>query len=198
MNQITGYGGQISGHAGGGGMGAVNGAKSVGDIKLGHIGQGFGKLRRVLFLADIEPKVFKQHNLARLQRGGFRLRVGADDIFGKDDLPAQEFTQADGHRSKAQGFLPHTLRLSKMRAGDDRCVVLQQGPDGRQRGNNALVVGNGAGLLVLRHVEVTAEENLFSVNVHIVDCFLIVIQVKSPFISPSPHSWGKSNCRSAS
>ena len=61
-----------------------------------------------------------------------------------------------------------------MRAQDDCCVVAQQVVDGLERCADALVVGNVA-VLVLRNVEVAANDNLLAGNVDILDALLVVL-----------------------
>ena len=80
LDQQPGVGGQVGGDAGGGGVRAMHGAEGVGDVDLGHAGKLLGELGVVLLLALVEAEVLKQHDLARLQRGGLGLGVLADDV----------------------------------------------------------------------------------------------------------------------
>ena len=64
-----------------------------------------------------------------------------------------------------------------MGAGDDRRPMLQQIADGGQGGHDALVAGDGTGLLVLRHVEIAAQQHLFAGHVHVHDGFFIVVHI---------------------
>ncbi len=62
-----------------------------------------------------------------------------------------------------------------MRAGDDRSALVQQVLDGGQSGHDPLVAGDLAGLLVLGNVEVTAQQDLFALNVDVANGLLVVI-----------------------
>ena len=62
-----------------------------------------------------------------------------------------------------------------MRAGNDSCTVLEQIADRRERCNNALVAGDLTGFLVLGDVEVAAEQDLFPIDVYVIDGLLVVI-----------------------
>ena len=53
--------------------------------------------------------------------------------------------------------------------------MLKQIADSRERCNNALVAGDLAGFLVLGDVEVAAEQDLFPIDVYVIDGLLVVI-----------------------
>ena len=214
LNEETGHGGQVVGHTGGGGVGAVNGAEGVGDVDAvcaGQIGQCLGKGGIVLLLALLKAQVLQQHDLTGLKGGGLGLGVLAHHIAGENDALAQQLLQTFGHRGQAQLRLDFALGLAQMGAGDDGCALIQQILEGGQSGADALVIGDGAGLLILGHVEVAAAEHLLALHVDVGDGLLVVIHAeKAPFecragqnflpvpISPSPSRPGKPFCRSAS
>ena len=175
LHEHTGVGGQIGRDAGGGGVGAVHGAEGVGDVDFSHGGELLRKLGVVLLLALVEAEVLKQHELARLQGGGLGAGVVADYILSHDDVHAQQLAQALGDRLQAQIGLPLSLGLAEVGAGDDGGAVLKQVLDGRQRGDYTLVAGNLAGLLVLRDVEVAAQQYFLSVGIEVVYGLLVVV-----------------------
>ena len=203
-NKETGHGGKIRRYARSGGVGAVHRAERVGDVQLRHRGKGLGELGVVLGLARFKTGVFKQHDLAALERRGLGLGVHADDVVREDDILAQKLGQALGDGRKRQlveglfplllgqrrgvlalfGLLFHPLvklglGLAEVGAGDDRRAVVEQIPDGRQRGHDALIRGDLAGLLVLGHVEIAAQQHLLAAHVHIENSLLVIIHVVS-------------------
>ena len=173
--------GQVCRDSGGGGVGAVDGAECVGNINLSQIAQGFCEVGAVFLLADIEAEVFKKHDLTGLQSCGLGLRVLADDVLCEDDLLTEELGKALCHGCKRQLFLPLALGLAKMRAGDDGRSLIQQIFYSGERGNDSLIACDLAGLLVLRHVKVAAEQDLLPLYVCIEYAFLTVIHSSSPF-----------------
>ena len=193
---------QVSCHAGGGGMGPVHGAESVGHIDIRKGGQLFGKLGVVLGLALFKAGVLQQQDLARLQSGGLGGGIFSHHIMGKEHLPAQQLGQALGHRG--QGQLPqrlfpcllrqlgrilalfkllfhplvkHRLGLAQMGASNNRRAVLQQVLNGGQGRHNTLVAGDGSCLLVLGDIEIAAQEHLLAGNVYICNGFFVIIHI---------------------
>ncbi len=178
-------------------------AESVGHVytvRSGQTGHSLGQLGIVLGFALLKAGVLEKHNLAGLQRGGLGLGVGPHHIAGKDDILAQQLAQTLCHRLHAQRFqslLPLLfgerggilalfglllgplveagLRLAQVGAGDNRRALVQEVLDGRQGRPDALVVGDGAGGLVLGDVEVAAEQDLLALDVHVLDCFFVVV-----------------------
>ena len=98
-------------------------------------------------------------------------------------IEAQVFQQHDLAALQRRGLaFPLALGLAQMGAGDDRRLLLQQVADGGQRRHDALVAGNGAGLLVLGHVEIAAQQDLFPGHVHVQNGLFIVVHTDtSPF-----------------
>ena len=158
------------------------GAEGVGYVQLRHGGQLLGELGVVLLLAGVEAQVFQQHDLAALQRRGLGLGVLAHNVLGEDDLLPQQLAETLCHGGEAQLAFPLALGLTQMGAGDDRRLLFQQVADGGQRRHDALVAGNGAGLLVLGHVEIAAQQDLFPSHVHVQNGLFIVVHTDtSPF-----------------
>ena len=149
-NEQARHGGKIGGHARGGRVRAVHRAERVGDVQLRHRGKGLGELGVVLGLARFKTGVFKQHDLAALERRGLGLGVLTDDVVREDDILAQKLGQALGDGRKRQlieglfplllgqrrgvlalfGLLFHPLvklrlGLPEVGAGDDRRAVVE-------------------------------------------------------------------------
>ena len=205
FDQEAGHGGEIGGHTGSGGVGPVHGAKGVGYINLCQRGQSLGKIRVIFRLALFKAGVFQQQNLTGLQSGGLFLRVLAHYIVSKQDFLPQKLSQPRRHRGQRQlfqGLLPcffgqlgrgfalfrlflHPLvivrlRLTQMGAGNDCRALLQQIPDGGQRGHDAFIAGDGAGLLILRHIEIAAQQDLLALDINVADGFLPIIHKQAP------------------
>ena len=153
----------------------MDGAERVGDIELGHVGQLLGERGIVLLLAGIKAEIFQQQDLAGLQRGGLGLRVFAGNVLGENDLLPEQLAQTDGDGGETQTLLPLSLGLSEVGAGDDRRPAGEQGADGGQARDDALVAGDGAGLLVLGNIEIAAQENLLAGNVDVVDGLFMIV-----------------------
>ncbi len=66
-----------------------------------------------------------------------------------------------------------------MRAEDDSGFFLQQILDRLEGGDNALVVGDAAGV-VLRDIEVTADDYLFASYVDVFHALFVVLHIHSP------------------
>ena len=177
-------------------------AEGVGHVQISHGSHGLRQLGVVLGLTLFKAGVLQQQDLTGLQRGSLGLGVLAHHIAGEDDLLAQQLAQALGDGSQSQllqGFLPvlffdgrcvltlfHLLfhiglkgghGLAQMGAGDDGSAVLQQIADGGQGGDDALVAGDLAGLLILRDVEIAAQQDLLAGYFHVTDGLLVVIHV---------------------
>ena len=153
----------------------MNGAEGIGDKDVSHVGKGLGECRVVLFLTDVKAEILEKHDLARLQRGGLGLGILADDVGCKNDLLPEQLGKAFGNRCQGQLGLPLALGFAEVRAGNDSSAVIKQIANGRDGGNNALVTGDLAGLLVLRNVKVAAEQDLLPFDVDIVNGLFVVV-----------------------
>ena len=183
----------------------MNGAESVGHINVSQGGKLLGKCRVIFRFALFKAGVFQQQNPTGLQSGGLFLRVLANYIVSKQDFLPQKLSQPRRHRGQRQlfqGLLPcffgqlgrgfalfrlflHPLvivrlRLAQMGAGDHGRPLLQQISNGGQRRHDPLVAGDLAGLFVLRHVEIAAQQNLFAFYVNVADSFLLIIHKQTP------------------
>ena len=183
----------------------MHGAKGVGYINLCQRGQSLGKIRVIFRLALFKAGVFQQQHLTGLQNGGLGLRVRAHNVMGELDILPQQLAQPHGHRGQRQLFLSGLpclagqlggifalfrllfhplvivrLRLTQMGAGNDCRALLQQIPDGGQRGHDALIAGDGAGLLILRHIEIAAQQDLLALDINVADGFLPIIHKQAP------------------
>ena len=72
--------------------------------------------------------------------------------------------------------------LTDYATGDDGSAVIQQILNGRQRGADAHITGNGVGRFVLRDVEVDAQQNLLALQLHVADALFPVIHVVSYYL----------------
>ena len=175
LDQEAGHGGQIGGHAGGGGVGTVDRAEGVGHIDLRHRGHFLGQLGVVLGLARLKAGVLQQHDLPGLEGGGLGLGVGADHVPGHDHRLAQQLAEADGHRLQGQLGLHLALGLAQVGAGDHSGALVQQVLNGGQSGADALIVGDGSGGLVLGDIEVAAQKHLLAGDVDVLDRLFVVV-----------------------
>lgn len=171
--------GQIVRNAGGGGVSAVHRAERVGNVHIRHGSELLGELGIVLLLAGIKAGVLKQQDLARLERGGLRLGVGADGILGELDRLAEQLGKADGNALERQVGLGVGVLfgLAEVGADDQRGAVVQQVLDRGQSGADALVVGDLVGRLVQRHIEVHAQQHFLAGKAHVADALLFVIHI---------------------
>ena len=185
-------------------MGAVHRAEGIGYVQLRHGGERLCKRGVVLRLARLKAGVFKQHDLAALERRGLGLGVLADNIAGEDDGLAEKLGKMRRHGGERQlfkrlfplflrerrdvlalfGLLFHPLfklrlGLAEVRAGDHGRAVVEKIANGRQRRHDALIGRDRAGLLVLRDVEIAAQQHLFPAHVHIADSLFIIVHVSS-------------------
>ena len=175
IHQQAGISRQIRGNSRRGGMSAVNRTECIGNKQIRHVSQGLSKICAVLLLANVKTEVFQKHDLTRLKCRGLRLGIFADDVAGEDHFLPEQFGKALGNRSKRQLCLPLALGFPKVGAGNHRCAVIEQITNGGKSGNNPFVAGDFTGFLVLRHVEVAAEQDLFAFDVHVIDGLLVVI-----------------------
>ena len=110
----------------------------------------------VFLLADVQAAVFQQHDLAGLH-------VHAVHPVGHQrHVALHQFAEALGHRLQRVGGLEFALfRPAQMRRHHHRGTSVERHLNARNRGPNARVFGNLA-RVVLRHVEVGANENAFA------------------------------------
>ena len=178
----------------------MHGAECVGNEDLCHVSQSLSKLGVVLGLALVEAQVLKQHDLTGLEGCSLGLCILADGVGRKDDFHAEQLAQALCNGSEGQlleGLLPCFLSegsrilalfglllhegiesgvgLAEVGAGDDRRAVFEQVLYGGESGNDTLVACDLTGRLVLRHVEIAAEQDLLALDINIIDGLLVVV-----------------------
>ncbi len=119
----------------------------------------------------MEAEVFQQHDITGLQSGAGRLNRRADTVVEKPHRAVEQFGQL--HRHRAERILGHLLPVgpAEMRHQHHGRTLLQGVADGGQGRHDALVVGDGAGGLVLRDIEVHAHEDAFAVQSEVADGF---------------------------
>ena len=154
-------------------------AERIGDIKLSHARELFCEFGVIFLLAGIKTQILQQQKLTRLQRGRLGLGVLTDDILGKEHVHTKQLCQALGHRREREAFLPRALRLAEVRAGNHSSAVIEQVADRRQCGHNALVARDLTGRLVLRDIEVAAQEHFFSGKRDVLDGLFVVVHLAS-------------------
>ena len=104
----------------------------------------------------------QKHHVAVLHGGHGGLGIFAGDIIvvRENDLFAQQFGQAHGHRRKAELFFRPVFGLAQMAAQHHAAAVLDELLNGGQRGNDAVIVGD---LAVLHgNVKITAHQYVFA------------------------------------
>ena len=173
-------------HPGDAGVCAVGGAESIVDINItqfaqagpegGHICRiGFdavslGILGLALFL-DMKTDILKQHDLARLQGGTGCLDFGADAVLEKLHRFAKKFLKFFGNGFECVLGSILAVGPSQMTGQNNRCPVVEGILDGGECGSDALRVGDFTGLLVLRDIEIDADEDAFTGKFEILDGF---------------------------
>jgi len=173
-------------HAHHGRVRAVRGAEGVVHINItepGKAGAKFldglrvGLLRGAVFqlylafLLDVEAKVFKQEHVAGFERSRGVLGHGADTVLGKGHGLPEQLAQFSGHGLERKFRDTLAVRPAEMRHEHDARALLEGKLDRGQGRDNALVVGDGAGGLVLRDVEIDAHEHALAGQIEIADGF---------------------------
>ena len=183
-------------------------AECIGYIYLSHVGHGLGQGGVVLGFTLLKTGILEQKNLTGLQGGSLGLGVGAHHVVGQDYRLAQQLAEAGGHRLHAQlgqRLLPLLLgdgglvlallqllllvglegghRLAHVGTGDYCRALVQQVLDGGQSGPDTLVVSdNTAAVLGHGDVKVAAQKDLLALDVHILDCLLIIVHFLDSFL----------------
>ena len=140
------------------GVRAVRGPERVVDVHVGQLRVALGQGCVVLGLALEEAHVLDHHDVAL----GHVVEVGRER-----DLDAEQLTQTLRGGLERE-LLVHALRPPEMREQDEPGgPLLAQLLQGRQRRPDACVVGDLA-VLVLRDVEVHADEDALALDVEIV------------------------------
>ena len=165
-DEVTGHGGEVVGHALGGGVRAVRGAERVVHKHIRHGGELLREGGIVLFFFGVEAQVLQQDGFARLHFRRELLGAFADHVAGELHFKAQLLAQALGHRREGIFHVEFALRAAQVGAEDHSRAFIQQIADGGQSGVDARFVRDVL-IGVERHVEVAAHENLLAGNVDI-------------------------------
>ncbi len=138
--------------------------------RIGLLGGAVLELHLALFL-DVEAQVFEQHDLAGGQLGGGGLDGGADAVVEELHRLAEQLGQLvrDGLERELVAAL--AVGAAEVRHEDHGRALLEGVLDGRQGGGDARGVGDSAGLLVLRDVEIDAHEHAFARQGEVADGF---------------------------
>ena len=143
----------ILGNAIGRGLGTVCSAKGVMHKNIAQRGHFARQRFAVFFLAHIHAAVFKQHQLAGLDR------YAINPVGVQGDRAAKQLSHALGHRRQGiSGAQQAFGRTAEVRGDHHRSASLKRQTDTGQRGPDAGVFGDGA-LRILRHIEVGADKN---------------------------------------
>ena len=137
LNQEAGHGGQVVGHAGGGGVGAVDGAEGVGDVdRRPWIGQLPWRRRGRSSSSPFSKRRFSSSMIwPGCRAAALALASAPTTSLGEDDALAQQLARAAWPQGPGSdsGF-DLALGLAQVGAGDDGCALLQQVLDGGQGG----------------------------------------------------------------
>ena len=113
----------------------------------------------------MEADVFKQHNLAVLERRSKFLCAFANNVLCHFYVLTEQLAESFCNGSKRKFGLELALGSAEVRAEDNLCAVVKEVFNGRERGNDSLIAGNNA--VFHFYVEVAADKDFFSFNVDI-------------------------------
>ena len=141
-----------------GGLRAVRGAERVHDE---HVAQRGVLLRQRLvvgLLTDVHAAVLQQHQLAGLHVDA------VDPVLDQRHFDAEQLGQTPGDRRQRIDLAPHAfLRPAQVRHHHHRRAFFQRKFQCRQRGGDALLGGNAAGIVAILvfngHVQVFADQH---------------------------------------
>ena len=149
-------------------------AKGVHHVDVAQLGELLRHALVVLGLALVKAGVFQHQDLAGLERLGGGFGLGAGGGAHEVDLDArQQGGQVVGRHLHAVLGVRAILGAAEVAHQHDGGAVVEQVLDGGQGGADAGVVGDGAGGLVLRHVEVDADQGALALPVHVLDGLLV-------------------------
>ena len=151
-------GGQVMSNALRGGVGTMRGTERVVHVDLGERGKLLRKLRHVLFFFRMEAQVFEQQHVAVLERLGRGFRFRADAIGREGHGLAEQLRQARGGRFQTHFGIHLALGPAQVRSQNQPAAALQDVLNGGQRGLDARVIGDFAGV-VQGYIEIHAHEN---------------------------------------
>jgi hypothetical protein len=160
----------------------VGGAEGVVDVDIRHRGELLGELVLCraklgvffgsLVLDDfflIEPQVLQQQDIAGLEALGLCLGVRTDAVIRENDLLAEQFREPCGDRLQGEGIIPRALGAAQVTHENQGAAAVQHVLD-RWQGLDDPVIAGDVALVVLRHVEIDAHQDLFALDVDIRYC----------------------------
>jgi len=148
------------GHAMGGALGAVRGAKGVHHEDIAQRRVLLRQFIGVLLLTLVEAHVLQQHQLARLDLDA------AQVVLDQRHLTTERLAQVVGDRLEAVFLAVDALfRAAQVRADHHRGALLQRQLDGRQRSENARVALHHA--ILHRHVEILPDQHALAGEVEV-------------------------------
>ncbi len=150
-------GGEVDGHAGRRGVGAVRRAEGVVDVDLGEGGEALGEGGVVPLLARVEAGVLEDEDVAVGERRHGRLGHRADAVGGEGDGRAEELPELLRHRGERVLRVGRPLRLAEVGGEDDPRSLLAGEADRREGLRDPRVVLHDA--VLDRDVEVDAQED---------------------------------------
>ncbi len=164
----------------------VRGAEGVVHINITELGQAgaeildglrVGFLRGAVlelylaFFLDVEAQVLEQKHITGLERGRGTFGHGADTILGKGNRLAEQLPQLCGHGLERKLRNSLAIGPAEMRHQHDARAFPEGKLDRGQSRNNALVIGDGAGDLVLRNIEIDAHKHALAGQIEVADGF---------------------------
>ena len=127
-----------------------------------------GQATGLAFFFGIETEVLKQQGLARLQSSGLGGSFFAHAVAGKLYFNAEQLVQV--LQDVFQGvFLRNTFRTAQVRTNNDTTTVGQNFLQRRKCGTHTRIIGD-VEVFVQGHIEVHADERLFTGKVKLIDC----------------------------
>ena len=153
-------------HTFGGRMSAVSGTERVVHIHFRQRCQFLGEFGVVLFLFLMEADVLQQHHFAVLQFGGQLVGGFADHVVRHLHFLTQQLAQTLGDGAQRILHVELSLGTAQMRAQNDFRAILDQILNGGKRAAEAVLIGDHF-VFVHGHVEITAYQYLFSVDLNV-------------------------------
>ena len=119
----------------------------------------------------MEAEVLEEDDLAGLERGTGGFGRGADTVGQERHRFLEQLGEFVGDRLERELRDDLAVRAAEVAGEDDRGALFEGELDGREGRNDAGVVGDGTSGLVLRDVEVHADEDAFAGEVEVADGF---------------------------
>ena len=141
----------------------MHGAERVVDVDLGQGGQPVGQLaaRRVVLrrLRGLEADVLQQQDVAVAEGGGLGLRVVAGHVGGQRDRRPEQLRQPRRDRRERELRVRRALGPAEVRGDDHAGAGVAERLERGEAGPDPAVVGDRAGALVQRDVQVGAQQH---------------------------------------